>query len=379
MRIGINALYIRPGKMGGGEVHFSKLVGALTKLDGKNKYFVFVNKKFVDACDFDTDSVTTVSCNLLGDVKPFRVVWEQLILPFILKKYDIDIVHTFSQTGLIFAPCKSLMTIHDLQHHYYPSNFSLIQRLYLRLMIWITTHQSDKIITISNNSAKDILNLLKVPEHKVEVVYESSRFGNKPIVVSDKDKDRVRVKYGLDGKYILSVASILPHKNLNRLICAFNLIASNDVIDLVLVGMKLKATSEVIATIRSIGLPESRVKILGYVPDSDLPALYSMAELFAFPSLFEGFGLPALEAMTFGCPVVAANSTAIPEVVGNGALLADPFNPNDFADKMLSVLTDKQFRNTLIQKGFERIKQFSWEKSACKVLGIYEDTLNQRD
>jgi len=379
MRIGIDALHICPGKMGGGEIYFRSVFDALARADGSNKYFVFVNRRFTESFSYNADNIVVVSCNLLGTFKLFRVLWEQFILPFKLKTYKIDVAHTFSQTGLLLVPCKSVMTIHDLQHHYYPLNFSLLRRAYLRAMIWLTAKRADKVITISNSSRNDIINLLKVPENKVEVIHESSRFGSNPIIVSKEDKSRVRTKYKLFNRYVLSVASMLPHKNLTGLVRAFSLLSEDDVTCLVLVGMKLKTLPKVRETIKSAGLCERRVKLLGYVPDEDIPALYAMAELFAFPSFFEGFGLPTLEAMTFGCPVVASRCTSIPEVVGDASLLVDPSDHKDLADKMTTVLTDKKCRDRLIKKGYERIRCFSWDKLAREMLAVYEDIVDQRN
>lgn len=379
MRIGINALFVRPGKMGGGEVYFRNLTRAQFRLDRKNSYFVFINSRYAKQFCIDADNVSVIKCNLWGTNKLFRVFWEQLIFPILLKKLNIDIVHSFSQTGLLLAPCKSIMTIHDLQHYCYPGNFSICLRLYLKLMMWLTSRRSDKVITISNNSRNDILKFLKIPSEKVNVVYESSCFGSSPVSVSESDEIPIRKKYGIDDKYILSVASMLPHKNLDGLIRAFNLISPDDARYLVLVGMKLKSFNTIREVIKSITLPETRIKLLGYVPDEDLPALYSMAELFVFPSFFEGFGLPPLEAMTFGCPVVASNSSSIPEILGDAALFVNPFDYKDIAEKMDGLLKDEACQRTLVQKGYKRIKSFSWEKTAKEVLDIYEDITDKCD
>jgi glycosyltransferase involved in cell wall biosynthesis len=376
MIIGIDALNICPGEMGGGEIYFRNVFDAIIRNDKSNKYFVFVNKRYAESFRYKADNVKVVSCNLLGASKLVRVFWEQLAFPFKLKAYNIDIVHTFGQTGLLFIHCKSAMTIHDLQHHYYPRNFSLLRRAYLQIMVWLTAKRADKVITISNSSRNDIIKLLKIPGNKVQTIYESSRFGSNPVIISEEDKSRVRTKYKLFNQYVLSVASMLPHKNLTGLIRAFSLLSEDKVTDLVLVGMKLKSLPKVMETIKSAGLCHRRVKLLGYVPDKDMPALYSMAELLAFPSFFEGFGLPTLEAMNFGCPVVASNCTSIPEVVGDASLLVDPHDHKDIADKMNTVLVDKQCRDNLIQKGYERIKCFSWDKLACEILAVYEDIVN---
>ena len=379
MRIGINALFIRPGKMGGGEFYFRNLVKALIQTDRQNGYIIYLNRKHLDSFDFTSENVKVIGCPILGASKMYRVFWEQLIFPRYLKKHKIDIVHSFSQTGLLFAPCRSIMTILDLQHHYYPANFSFVQLLYLKVMIWITSKRSDKIITISNNSRNDILNILKVTVDKVDVVYASSGFDNSPCFADESDKSRVRNKYMLNGEYILSVASLLPHKNLPRLIRAYSLLPSNNENFLVLVGMQMKSLNQVEKTIRSVGLSNTRVKLLGYVPDEDLPALYSMAKVLVFPSLFEGFGLPLLEAMTFGCPVIASNATSIVEVVGDAAVLINPLDHNEIAEKISLLLSDPKMHDSYRQKGFERVKEFSWHRSAEKVLAIYENTLNQRN
>jgi glycosyltransferase involved in cell wall biosynthesis len=348
------------------------------KLDRHNSYFVFINGHFEREFSFQSDNVTVVRCRLLFNNKLFRIAWEQMVFPFLLKRYKIDLVHSFSHTGLIFPPCRALMVIYDMQHYRYPKNFSLPLRLYLKLMMQITASQSDRIMTISDHSRNDIVKFLGLPAEKIDVVYGSSRFSDKTATIApagdnESEKSRVRMKYSLDGRYILSVASTLPHKNLDGLIRAYALMAENTTGHLVLVGLHLKSLNAIRKTIKAVGLSEQKIKLLGYVPDEDLPTLYAMADFFVFPSFFEGFGLPLLEAMALGCPLIASMSGSIPEVAGDAALYIDPYNIQDIADKMTGLIHNENLRKLLIQKGQERLKFFSWDKSAGKVLKIYEN------
>jgi glycosyltransferase involved in cell wall biosynthesis len=321
--------------------------------------------------------VTVVSCRLLFNNKIYRIAWEQLVLPFLLKRYKIDLVHSFSHTGLIYSPCKSIMVIYDMQHFRYPKNFALPLRIYLQMMMRLTAGRTDRIMTISNYSRDDIMKFLRLPADKIDVVYGSSQFSEgstaiRPAGVNESEKSRIRAKYNINGRYILSVASMLPHKNLDGLIGAYALMEENKSENLVLVGMHLKSHSTIQNAIQAVGLSEQQVKLLGYVPNEDLPALYTMADYFVFPSFFEGFGLPLLEAMTMGCPVITSTCGSIPEVAGDAALYIDPYNVRDIADKMTSLIHNENLRQELIQKGQERLKYFSWDKSAEKVMRIYE-------
>ena len=237
-------------------------------------------------------------------------------------------------------------------------------------LYYVSENAGDVRVTIYDNRGRIISSRKVKDARKFKRTYDFSQ------LEPGKLKIVVRNKYCIDDSYIFSVASMLPHKNIEGLIRAYSLISSHDAKYLVLAGMKLKSFDTIKRTIKSVGLDETRVKLLGYVPDEDIPALYSSAELFVFPSFFEGFGLPPLESLTFGCPVVASSAGSIPEVLGDAALFVDPFNFEDIAENIEKLLKDKEHQKRLIQKGYERISFFSWKKTAEKVLNTYENIID---
>lgn len=208
-----------------------------------------------------------------------------------------------------------------------------------------------------------------ISKNKIFVTYEAPKF------CADSGEDdplpTVMKKYGIRHNYVLSVASLLPHKNLVRLIEAFALLEDKIDHHLVLVGLKGHALDKIKETIRNKLNDPHRVVFLGCVPDKDLVGLYKKASLFVLPSLFEGFGIPLLEAMSLGCPVAASNRTSIPEVVGDAAVLFNPDNPEQVAETILSILSDNMLRDNLIARGHQRAKMFSWEKMAKETIHAY--------
>lgn len=375
MKIGIDTLFLIPGKHGGTETYLRNLLLNLAKIDKENEYILFTNKENSGNFGIKQDNFSEVLCNFSARYKPIRVFYEQMILPIMARRYQIDVLHFPAYVSLAISSfrLKSIVTIHDIMFHYYPENYPKGQLLYFKHLIPASAKRGKMIIAVSNNTKKDIIKILEIPENKVTVTYEApdERFNNN---LSDTEKDRVKKIYNLPDRFILSVASFNPHKNIDGLIRSFSLIKKNydSLCQLVLVGMKSSYYSKIISVIEKLKLDKD-VLFIGHVSDKDLPYLYSLANIYVFPSFFEGFGLPPLEAMACGCPVVASNVTSIPEVVGEAGILIDPHNIEKMAEAIYKVLINDNFRRDLIRKGFERAKQFSWEKTAKETLKVYEE------
>jgi len=374
MRIGINALFLIPGKVGGSEVYLRNLLCHLAKIDRQNEYILFVNKENFHTFQISQPNFTEVFCPIKASFRPARILWEQFILPFQIKKSNIEVLHSPGYTAPLLVSCCSIVTIYDMNCFYYPEDFSKSTTFFLKLLVTLAARRSDKIITGSRNSKKDIVQILKISESKTCVIYgAASSHLSVPLAIENKVRGKLKQRYSINKKFILTVSVSHPHKNLYRLIEAYDILYKKYQIDcqLVIVGIKGRAQSVLMSLVKELSL-EKRVMFTGWIPDEDLSLLYSEAELFVFPSLFEGFGIPILEAMAHGTPVVSSNTTSLPEVAGRAALLVDPYRVDKIAEAMHRILTDETLRATLIKKGFNRASQFSWEKTARETLFAYK-------
>lgn len=369
MRIGINALYMLPGRVGGTETYLRGLLYGLSRVDRDNEYVLFTNRENHGTFPAPSGGFRKILCDVGAGSKVLRIAFEQAVLPGYVRKYGIDVLHSPGYVLPARARCAQAVTIHDMQYAYYPGNFQKARLLYWRRFVPLSARKADVVVTVSRSSRDDIVELLGVPEEKVVVTYEASRFSMNGFVRSTPD-GTVLGRHGLKEGYILSVASLLPHKNLHRLIEAFGLLAGGMDRELVLVGIKGSALRTVKGAIGR-GL-RGRVRLLGSVSDGELVALYRNAGVFVLPSLFEGFGIPLLEAMSLGCPVAASDRTAVPEIVGRAGALFDPEDPAAIARAIQAILSDEGVRDDFIKKGFERAKGFSWEKMARRTVGAYE-------
>lgn len=377
MRIGINALFMIPGKHGGGEKYLRNLLTSLAKIDKKNKYIIFTNRSNSGSFGIKQDNFTEILCNFPARYKLFRIFWEQIILPFQVKKYRINVLHSLANVSPVikFSNCKYIVTIHDIMYHHYPENYPKAQFLYLKFLLALSARRVDKIITVSKNNKKDIVENLSIPEDKISVIYTSGLPDKKRYELDKEEvKSRIKKKYNLNRNFILCVASFNPQKNIGGLLRAFYLIKKVYGLEhqLVLVGMLLRYASKLMNIIDELELNDY-VKITGYIPDEDLPYLYSLADLYVFPSTFEGLGVTPLEAMACKCPVATSNIPALREVVGDAALLFNPYNAKEMAETIVKVLTNSELKKELIRKGLERSKQFSWEKTAAETLKVFEE------
>lgn len=379
MRIGVNALFLIPGKVGGSEVYLRKLLRHLAVIDKKNEYILFTNKENYGTFKIDQANFREILCPIRASFRPVRVLWEQLFLPFQVKKYRIDVLHSPGYTAPLMVPCCSVLTIHDMNCFYYPEDFPKLSALFLKMIIPLGAKRSDRIITISRNSKKDIVGMLKIPENKVCVIYEAGEGHSSRMFDENVARERLRGKYGIDREFILTVSASHPHKNLHRLLQAYSILNKRYRVKhlLILTGIKGRAEHSLKDLTKELSLKEN-VIFTGWVPVEDLSILYSNADLFVFPSLFEGFGIPVLEAMVHGTPVVSSNIASLPEIAGKAALLVDPYSVDEIAEAIHRVLIDETLRSTLIKKGLKRASQFSWEKTAIETLSVYKKACKRK-
>lgn len=297
-------------------------------------------------------------------------------IPRIFEKLKFDIVHDVNGVRLIseFSQ-KNIKTLHDMVPFKYANTQRLIDNILYKICFYLVNSHSYKIITDSQSSKEDIIKYLRIPEQKIKVVYigyDKNKF--KPIKNSEVQKVKQRL-----GKFILFVGTLEPRKNIVRLVQAFTKI-KKDFPDyrLIIIGGNGWKYGQILGEIKKLNLNDNRIKLLGAIPHDELSPFYNAAELFVFPSLYEGFGLPPLEAMACGCPVITSNVSSLPEVVGDAALKVNPYNVDEIAEAMKKVLSDKRLNHEMTKKGLKQCRKFSWDKCAEETVKIYNEAMNEK-
>ena len=301
-------------------------------------------------------------------------VGEQLSIPFKLGRASPNLFHTPHYVLPVLTPCRSIVTIHDCIHLIFPQYLrNRMAYACARAMFWTAVHRASRILTVSEASKRDILRFFEVPETKVSVIYNAidERLHRRP---PEEEMLRVRERYQLHDRFLMYAGNVKPHKNLERLIRAFVLLRQDglDDLQLLVTGSEVSRYSALRRTVHRYNL-RRRVRFLGYQSEDTLAALYRLADVFVFPSLYEGFGLPPLEAMAAGTPVVVSNVSSLPEVVGDAGVLVNPYDPRSIADGIRKVLTDRTLRSDLRARGLARARSFSWPASAARIRRIYEE------
>lgn len=269
----------------------------------------------------------------------------------------------------------SVVTIHDLGYHYFPAAHARMQRIYLRLSTAWSVRSARRIIAVSHATAADVERFHPGVSDKIRVVHEAADvMTDAQCAATASTAHQVLTRFGLDRPYALYIGTIQPRKNLLRVIDAYARLCNQRPLSwqLALVGAQGWLSQALYARAQAQGLDE-RVRFLGYVSDDNLPALLQGATFFCFPSLFEGFGLPVLEAQSYGVPVMTSNNSSLPEVAGDAALLVDPTDVDAIADAMLRLSQDETLRQRLIRAGYENVKRFSWTKAAAETLAVLEE------
>lgn len=304
-------------------------------------------------------------------------VREQLTVPLDLRRARVDLFHAPHYVVSPLVGCPVVVTIHDCIHLRFPQYLpNRIAHIYARTFMAIGARRSRRIITVSQASKDDIQHYLHAPASKIDVIHNGldPRYLMPP---SEADVANVRDRFILNAPFVLYAGNIKPHKNVDRLIDAFALLRRNGHQDLklLIIGDELSKYPGLRRLVHRHHL-HSHVRFFGFVPDATLAALYRLASIFVFPSLFEGFGFPPLEAMASGTPVITSNVSSLPEVVGDAALLVDPFDPAAIADAMSRVLSDTTLRRDLIGRGHARARAFSWTEAAARTRAVYQSVLN---
>ncbi len=373
MRIGIDATAL-PAQPFGAGVYIIHLIRALAALNLDDRLVVFVHRSRRELIG----EARNVEWVMIPDKSRWRrMLWEQIELPRWVHRFRLDLLHSLHYTRPFFLPCKSVVTFHDMTFFLYPHLHTLTKRLFFQAAIRFSGSKADALIAVSESTRRDVLRLLKLPPKKVFTVYHGVAEGFKPIAETSL-LENIRNKYGLPARFILYVGLVEPRKNLPLLLRAFKK-ATNDGVgaQLVVAGSFGWMVEPVFEQLQELGL-EEKVHFTGYIPRQDLPMVYNLADFLVYPTLYEGFGLPVLEAMACGCPVVASAVSSIPEVVGEAGVLVPPNDEDALAQAILSMWHDQDLRERLAKQGRQQSSNFTWERTAQETAWVYHQVLQTR-
>jgi glycosyltransferase involved in cell wall biosynthesis len=378
MRIGIEAQRLfRPYKHGMDRVAL-ELIKNLQIIDKENEYFIFVKP------DEDNDVIKATEnfkiVEVSGGPYPF---WEQFKLPKLIKEYKCDILHCTSNTAPLKLNIPLVTTLHDI---IFKENtilklvtssaswYQKIGNLYRRIIVEKVVKRSNRLITVSNFEKNNITNNFKVENKKLNAIHNGVNESFKANY-SKEQKSKIKKKYKLPEHFILHIGNTDPRKNTKRVLKAFHkyTLENCNRCKLVLVGLNRAKLETILIELNLLHDLKNKIVITGYVSDEDLPLIFNMAQIFLFPSLREGFGIPIVEAMASGVPVVTSKTSSMPEVAGKAALLVDPNKTEEIYNGIVKILSNNQLRNELINNGLERSKSFSWVSVAQDVFNIYKE------
>lgn len=376
MKVGINLRYLHKQTSGIERALLEEII-ALDLLEGDFSLFGYITERdFVDP----NIEASLGKCNKLIIKKSklpheniiTRLFWDMVHLGRIASNDNIDVFWGPSFSVPVTVKCPSIVTIHDLSYEYLPKAFTPAMRLWTKVIPKIAAKKASRVLTLSENSKKDIINFMKVDPERIDVVPLACSANFQYFPERKGQFQKILRRHGINSPYILTVSQISPRKNLEVLIKAFGLLKKdpNFLHKLVIVGNNAWMYESVYETVRKEGLI-GEVIFIGYIQDSELVAFYNTADLFAFPSLYEGFGLPVLEAMSCGLPVICSNTSSLPEVVGNAGILVPPGDINAFSTAISDLLENPILTNELRTRGLQKAKEYSWEATARQLLGIF--------
>jgi glycosyltransferase involved in cell wall biosynthesis len=378
MKIGINALFLQTPASGSGQ-YLIHLLKALTEIDKQNEYILLGAKPLArDSSDLPYH-VSPVPTFAGRNENIEKLVWEQFTGPAAARRAGVDLLHVPYFAPPLFPRTQTVVTIHDV----IPLRLPLYRagtkvEAYMRLVAR-AAHKATLIITVSQHARQDIMDALKIPAERVRVIYEAA--GDEYTPVTDPTAlATVRARYGLGEQYIFYLGGLDQRKNVLQLVRAFAHLyrqLENPNLQLFISGDPAKQNGPLFPDPRPVAaaLGVTNQVVYRFVEDEDKPAVYSGASLFVFPSLYEGFGLPPLEAMSCGAPVICSNRTSLPEVVGEAAISIDPDDISSMVEAMRSVLANSALRDDLRARSLQHAAQFSWRKAAAETLAAYEETL----
>jgi glycosyltransferase involved in cell wall biosynthesis len=364
LRIGID-IHSLGGQQGGNETYFQELTRRLIELPGAHELVLYYTNAAARE-RFSTNGHVT-----LERLRPRHPLLRiPLTIPWRTREDRLDVFHA-QHIVPPFLKCKTVTTIPDIAYEHFPEAFPRRQRAWLKRLVRDSANRADHIITVSEYSKRDIVQTYGIPEDKITVTYEGAgqefRPGDK-----GKAKEELGRKYGITGNFVLYLGRLQARKNLTRVVEAFAKVRRAGLPSkLVLAGKQDSLFEPVLARIRELQM-ENDVLLPGFLPAEDVPLFYNAAEVFIYPSLYEGFGLPVVEAMACGVPVITSQGSSLEEVAGDAALLVDPLSDSSIASAMQRVLEDSALRLRLREAGLSRSKLFDFQKTARQTMHVYE-------
>jgi len=367
MRIGVDLSAIQSTKSGVDWYTHRVIQEMMEILSPDEQLLLFSNRE----TGFEPEAAGRSNVTIIRSNFMYQEPWRQFVLPLLLRRHGIDVCFFTNFVLSVAGTCPMVLTIHDLSFRLFPRTHSLRNVIWARSLVPISTRRSKHIIAVSNNTKLDLVRLMNVPSQKVSVVHEGApdEFQPEP----QAEDEEAMAHYGIMKPYVLFVGTLEPRKNLNFLIRSFDQVAQAiPDVHLVLAGRRGWMAQAIFDELEKRDLL-GRVHITGYVRERYLPALYRQASAFVYPSLYEGFGLPPLEAMSSGTPVIVSRSSSLPEVVGDAGIYVNPLDTNELAQAMKDILNNPELAASLREKGLERASRFSWRKAAEQTLAILRD------
>ena len=371
MKIGIESQRIFRKDKHGMDVVAMELIRQIQALDKKNEYLLFAKNGEDRGCIHDTENFKTAILNGVT-----YAGWEQISLPAAAKKYNLDLLHCTTNTAPYSSPVPMIITVHDViyleETNFKGSAYQNFGNLYRKLVVPHAIKTAEKIITVSEYEKTVIVDVCKIDPDKISVIHNgvSERFNQ---LYTEEDIKRFRLQWKLPDRFILFHGNTAPKKNTAGVIKAYAHYCTivHDPLQLVITDFPQSAIRSILHKINKSDLTD-KIITPGYIPSSQMPLMYNCSSLFLYPSLRESFGLPVLEAMSCGIPVIASDIPALREVGGEAASFIDPEDAVVIAEKIQLMSTDQQIRNDFIQKGLIRVKLFKWETAAHKLIKLYE-------
>lgn len=349
-RIGVNALYLIPGGVGGTEIYLRELLSALAAIDSTNEYFVFTNLETGADLMPKQANFHSKPQAVRARFRPARILWEQAVLPLEAARYRLDVMLNPGFTAPVFSARPSVTVFHDLQHLRHPEYFRWFDLPFWRVLLWAAAHRSRRLIAVSNATRDDLARFYPFTADRIAVIPHG-------VDAAFSTLDRSRQE-----DYMLCVSTLHPHKNIERLVRVYTRRKRD--FKLILAGMRGFRTRE----IEKLITPD--IQVTGWIPRKELLNLYARARAFIYPSTFEGFGMPVLEAMAAGIPVACSGIAPLREIGGDAALFFDPENEHEIAEALDRIMSDESLRARLAQAGPARAREFTWRRSAERTLAV---------
>ncbi len=375
MRIAVNAhllAHTRSFRRAGVSHYIEQVLLHLAQIDRANHYTVYTTRG-LDQAALGLPANFVVKPSRLPTINPrVRIPWEQGIAPLLLRG-TADLYHGCLNVAPLLSPVPTVITIHDLAFIRFPQTFRAYNRIYLDLATRLSARRASRILAVSEHTKREVVGLLGIPPERVIVTPNAARSHFRP--PAPAAIEQLRTRHGLPERFVLYVGTLEPRKNLTTLLEAFALVSrSVPDVPLLIGGGKGWMYEPIFARLEQLNLRD-RVKFAGYLPEEELPLWYAAATVFVFPSIYEGFGMPPLEAMACGTPVITSNTSSLPEVVGDAGLMVSPTDPVALAEAIRRVLVDADLRAELRQRGLARARRFSWADTAAKTLVAYREAV----